>query len=307
MNPNAFSTFASAFPSTTVALEQRDELTLLRVSNAHADALIALQGAQVLEFCAKGQRPLLWLSELAEFKRGQSIRGGIPVCWPWFGDITRNPEPVQRMAHGENLPAHGIVRNQNWILESIIETAEHTQIILSYTIWAATQIDWPHNASVRLTVSVGKTLRLQLSTRNDSSEPLTLTQALHTYFAVSDIRQVEINGLEQTRYIDTLDAWREQTQLGSVEFAGETDRIYLGVPESIELVDRGWQRRIALRAQNSSSAIVWNPWIEKSKRLSQFADDAWQRMLCIETANVLSDSVTLAAGAEHTLDVEFSG
>jgi glucose-6-phosphate 1-epimerase len=303
MNLSTFSTFASR----TVALEQRDELTLLRVSNAHADALIALQGAQVLEFCAKGQRPLLWLSELAEFKRGQSVRGGIPVCWPWFGDIQRNPEPVQQMTHGENLPAHGFVRNRNWTLDAIVETAEHTQITLSYTTWTATQSEWPHNASVRLTISIGQTLRLQLTTRNDSPAPLTLTQALHTYFPVSDIQQVAINGLGQTRYIDTLDAWREQAQSGGLDFSGETDRIYLDVPTSIELVDRGWQRRIALRAHNSRSAIVWNPWIEKSKRLSQFADDAWQRMLCIETANVLSDSVTLAPGAEHTLAVELAG
>lgn len=303
MTSSSLNTFASQ----TTALEQRDELTLLRVRNTHADALIALQGAQVLEFCAKDQRPLLWLSELAEFKRGQSIRGGIPVCWPWFGDLKRNPESVQRMTRGENLPAHGIVRNQDWVLESIVETAEHTQLTLSYTIWAATQAEWPHNACVRLVISVGRTLRLQLSTRNDSPEPLTLSQALHTYFAISDIREVEINGMEQTRYIDTLDAWREQTQVDAIEFAGETDRIYLDVPESIELVDRGWQRRIALHVRNSNSAIVWNPWIEKSKRLSQFSDDAWQRMLCIETANVLSDSVTLASGAEHTLDVELSG
>lgn len=303
MNPNTFSTFAS----TTVTLEQRDELTLLRVSNTHADALIALQGAQVLEFCAKGQRPLLWLSEFAELKRGQSIRGGIPVCWPWFGDIKRNPESVQQMAHGENLPAHGFVRNRDWTLESIIETADHTQIALSYTTWAATQSEWPHNATVRLTISIGQSLRLQLSTRNDSPAPITFTQALHTYFPVSAIQQVAIHGLEQTRYIDTLDGWREQTQTGDIEFTGETDRIYLDVPESIELVDHGWQSRITLRAHNSASAIVWNPWIDKSQRLSQFADDAWQRMLCIETANTLGDSVTLAPGAEHTLDVEFVG
>ena len=302
MNPSTL-----PFTSTTVTLEQRGELTLLRVSNPHADALIALQGAQVLEFCAKGQRPLLWLSELAEFKRGQSIRGGIPICWPWFGDLKRNPEPVQLMTHGENLPAHGFVRNQDWTVDSIVETAAHTQLTLSYTTWATTQSEWPYDARVRLMIHIGQTLRLQLSTRNDSPAPLTLTQALHTYFPVSAIQQVALNGLEQTRYIDTLDTWREQTQTGSVEFSGETDRIYLDVPESLELLDRGWQRRITLRARNSASAIVWNPWIEKSARLSQFADDAWQRMLCIETANTLDDSVTLAAGAEHTLEVEFAG
>ncbi len=293
------------FGCSSVALEQRDELTLLRVDNAHATALIALQGAQVLEYCEKGQRPLLWLSEQAEFKRGQSIRGGIPVCWPWFGDIRRNPETVQRMANGAKLPAHGLVRSESWILDNISEQADATQITLSYATMATTQPAWPHDAALTLTIRVGATLGLALSTRNDAPVPIAISQALHTYFPVSDIREVTVNGLEQRRYIDALDDWREHIQNGAIAFAGETDRIYLDAPPRIEIVDRGWQRSIFLQARNSHSAIVWNPWIEKAQRLSQFADAAWQRMLCIETANALSDSITLAPGTEQTLGVEF--
>lgn len=286
------------------ALEQRDELTLLRIDNAHAAALIALQGAQVLEYCAKGQKPLIWLSELAEFKRDQSIRGGIPVCWPWFGDIKRNPDNVRNMTRGDNLPAHGLVRAQSWVIESIREQRDATQVILSYSTMASTQPEWPHDATVKLTISIGAKLGLQLSTRNDSKSSIHISQALHAYFPVSDIREVAINGFEQARYIDTLDAWREHPQNGAIEFAGETDRIYLDVPEQVDLLDRGGQRRIFLRTRNSSSAIVWNPWIDKARRLSQFADDAWQHMLCIETANVLSDSVALVPGEQRSMDVE---
>lgn len=303
MNLQAF----SSTPLTTVALEQRDELPLLRIGNAHAETLIALQGAQLIEFTPKGQRPLIWLSENAEFKRGQSIRGGIPVCWPWFGAIERNPESVRHMASGENLPAHGIVRNANWILEAISEQTDATRVTLSYATMATTQTEWPHDATVRLTISVGKTLRLELSTRNEGRAPLAITQALHSYFPVSDIHALEVRGLEQARYIDALDNWRECIQTGAVQFCGETDRIYLDVPPIIELLDRNEQHSIFLRAHNSASAIVWNPWIDKAKRLSQFAPDAWQRMLCIETANALTDCVVLAPGAEHTLTVEISG
>ena len=291
----------------TVALEQRDELPLLRIDNSCATALIALQGAQLLEFTVKGQRPLIWLSERAEFKRKQSIRGGIPVCWPWFGDIARNPPTVRRMANGDNLPAHGCVRTQNWILESIAEQPETTQVKLSYATMAATQPEWPHEATVRLTINVGATLSLRLSTRNDGRTPLAFAQALHTYFPVGDIRETEVRGLEQTRYIDTLEDWCERSQSGILAFSGETDRIYLDTPAQIELFDRRWQRSIYLRAQNSRSAIAWNPWIEKSKRLSQFAGDAWQRMLCIETANVMDDCIALAPGAEHSLTLEIGG
>lgn len=292
--------------SKTLAIEQRDELPLLRISNAHANALIALQGGQVLEFVPKGQRPLIWLSEHAAFKRGQSIRGGIPVCWPWFGDIKRNLSAVQQMTLGENLPAHGVVRAQNWTLDSIDERSNTTVVALRYATMTTTQTEWPHDATLTLTISIGKTLRLQLSARNDAHIPLTITQALHTYFPVSDIRDVEVKGFEHTRFVDTLDDWREHKQNGAIQFSGETDRIYLDVPPRVELFDRGWQRSIFLNARNSNSAIVWNPWIEKSKRLSQFADDAWQRMLCIETANALSDSVTIQPGAEHVLEVEIS-
>ncbi|MDB6060396.1 MAG: aldose epimerase [Verrucomicrobiaceae bacterium] len=290
----------------TAALEQRDELTLLRINNTHADALIALQGAQLLEFTQKNKRPLIWLSEQAEFKRGQSVRGGIPVCWPWFGDIQRNPDAVKNMTAGKNLPAHGVVRNQTWILESIAEYSDSTEVTLSYATVASAQPEWPHDATLKLTIGIGKTLRLQLSTVNNSRAAISFTQALHTYFAISDIHAIEINGFDNTRYIDTLDDWREHAQQGAIQFSGETDRVYLDVPPQLELSDRGWQRRIALRTRNATSAIVWNPWIDKAQRLSQFADEAWQRMVCIETANALTDNVTLAPGAEHTLEVEIT-
>lgn len=296
-------TFAS-FNARTATLEQRGELTLLRVDNAHAHALIALQGAQVLEFQAHQQRPLLWLSESAEFRRGQSVRGGVPVCWPWFGALDRNPVDVQAMTRGEDLPAHGFVRNATWTLEAVTEHAERTTVMLKYATVATIQPEWPHNATLRLAIGVGKTLSLELSTRNEQHEPLAITQALHTYLPVSDIRAVEIRGLDTARYIDTLDDWQPHSQHGAVAFSGETDRIYLDTPARIELFDRNWQRTLVLHTRNSNSAVVWNPWIDKAKRLSQFGDEDWQRMLCIETANVLDDRVLLKPGAEHVLEVE---
>jgi glucose-6-phosphate 1-epimerase len=287
----------------SVEIVQLDQLPVLRIHNAYADALIALQGAQVLEFVPRGQRAIIWLSEQAAFKRGHSIRGGIPLCWPWFGDLTRNPAAVRAAVAEQDAPAHGLVRAQNWLLESVAEQPTFTQIVLRYPT-AALSASWPHAAELTLTVSIGATLRLQLQTRNTGSESFALTQALHSYFAVSDIDQVEIGGFENTVYIDTLNDWRESQQQGAIRIAGEVDRIYRQVPSHLELRDTGWQRSIHLRALNSASAVVWNPHIEKSKRLSQFALDAWRRMLCIETANIMDDNVVLAAGAEHILDLE---
>jgi glucose-6-phosphate 1-epimerase len=289
--------------SSAVEVVQLDELPMLRIHNAYADALIALQGAQVLEFVPRGQRAVIWLSEQAAFKRGQSIRGGIPLCWPWFGDLARNPAAVRAAVAQQNAPAHGLVRAQNWLLEAVVEQPASTQIVLRYPT-AALASDWPHAVELMLTVSIGATLRLQLHTRNSGSESFALTQALHSYFAISDVEHVEIGGFENTPYIDTLNDWREAQQRGAIRIVGEVDRIYRQVSRHLELHDAGWQRTIHLRTHNSASAVVWNPHIEKSQRLGQFAPDAWRRMLCIETANVMDDHVVLAAGAEHILDLE---
>lgn len=290
----------------TIQLVHLDELVALQIRNTHGEALIALQGAQVLQYTPKGQKPLIWLSEQAQFKQGRSVRGGIPVCWPWFGDLTRNPEPVQQAVQGAaSLPAHGLVRGQTWRLESASEDQDATQVVLSYPTPAGLTPTWPHLVDLRLSIRLGASLQLELSNHNSDSQPVALSQALHTYFAVSDVRQVQVEGLEDVPYLDTLDQWRTKQDTTALRFQGETDRVYQQVPAALAILDPAWQRRIQIRATNSTSAVVWNPWVEKSRRLSEFADDAWQRMLCIETANVMDNCLTLAPGETHRLRVEY--
>jgi glucose-6-phosphate 1-epimerase len=294
----------NAAPIRSIQLVQLDELPALRVSNDHADALIALQGAQVLEYTPRGAQPVIWLSERAGFRRGQSVRGGIPVCWPWFGDLARNPDAVRAGFEGPDAPAHGLARGEGWLLAGVSEDATATHIALRLP--GATPPGWKHAAELTLAIAVGATLQLQLRTRNIGAASLAFSQALHTYLAVSDTENVEIRGLEGAPYIDTLRDWREVRQEGAVRMEGEVDRIYRAVPAHVALHDAGWQRTLHLRVRNSASAVVWNPHIAKAQRLSQFAPDAWRRMLCIETANVLDDSVYLAPGAEHVLELEIA-
>jgi glucose-6-phosphate 1-epimerase len=289
---------------TQVLLEQRDELPILRIGNRHADAAIALQGAQVIEYTPRGARPVIWLSEQAEYRRGQGQRGGIPICWPWFGAIERNPSAVRKFATEQELPAHGLVRTRDWTIRSIREHDDSTEVTLSFVTDNLLQRQWPYAAELQLRVTLGKTLRLALTTRNLDTQPIALTQALHTYFAISSIDKIHLCGFENARYLDTLDDWYEYRQNGEIRFTAETDRIYLDVPRAVRLYDSGWNRTIHLHAANSASAVVWNPWIEKSKRLSQFPLDAWRAMVCIETANVLDDRVEVAPQAEHTLALE---
>ncbi len=282
-------------------------LTCWRVQVGNAELLVAQQGAQILHYQHGSQAPIIWLSEQASYQRGQSVRGGAPVCWPWFGGLTRNPAAVQVMhTDPANAPAHGNVRGLDWQLLGIDQHDGAVTLQFAFDSRKHPLPGWPHAAELQLDIRLDQQLHLELRSRNLGDQPLVLSQALHTYFAVSDIRQVRVHGLDGCRYIETLDDWQERRQQGALEFAGETDRIYLDTPTRLSIVDPGWQRRIHLDAQGSHSAVLWNPWIDKAKRLSQFAEDAWQRMLCIETANIWDDCVTLAPGASHSLHLSLS-
>lgn len=285
---------------------QIDELPCWRIHTAHGEALIAQQGAQLLSYQPHEQPPLVWLSETAEFRHGQSVRGGVPVCWPWFGDLARNPVEVRTAVEGDKTPAHGLVRAVDWQLDDIAD--ELGELAVHFHVDARHGLPgWPHSARLELVMRFGERLTLELTTHNLGDKPLPLSQALHTYFAVSDSREVSIDGLQGCRYVETLENWEERKQLGVVRIAGETDRIYLDVEKKLVIRDPLWERGIHILASGSRSAVVWNPWIDKAARLSQFADDAWERMLCIETARVWDDVASVAPGRSETMKVEIWG
>ncbi len=279
-----------------------DELSCWRVRLGDAELLVAQQGAQVLSYRRGEQPPLIWLSEQAACKRGQSVRGGVPVCWPWFGDLQRNP-PALQAQHASPAAAlfHGGVRTADWRVLDIASDNDGVYLRFVFNTREQPLADWPHAATLQLDIHLDERLHLNLTSHNQGQAPLALSQALHSYFAVSDIRQVAVSGLDGCRYLETLENWEERRQQGALHFNGETDRVYLDVPEQLRLHDTGWSRTLCLQTHGSASAILWNPWDDKAKRLSAFAADAWQRMLCIETANVRDDCVTLAPGERHSL------
>lgn len=279
------------------------ELACWRIETADASLLVAEQGAQILHYQRHNQAPLIWLSEEAQGVRGQSVRGGMPICWPWFGDLARNPVALLAQYKGHAAPFHGLVRNRLWQCET--QRIDGDEAVLRFVCLAPDEgfPDWPHAVNVALEIRLGERLCVSLHSENTGNRPVWISQALHTYYAISDVKNVSVQGLEQCRYLETLDEWRECQQEGALTFHAETDRLYLDLPTRLELHDRGWQRRILLESQGSRSAILWNPWIEKAQRLSHFAPDAWQRMLCIETANVWNDCVQLEAYASHCLSL----
>jgi glucose-6-phosphate 1-epimerase len=257
-----------------------------KIATPHCRALVSAQGAQVLEFQAVGKKPLLWLSEAAAYQPGRAIRGGIPLCFPWFG-----PAPD---AAG---PAHGFARLLDWQLAEADARPEALHLLFRLGASAATQALWPHEFEATLAMTLGRVLQLQLAVANTGSDAFSFTFAFHSYFPVSDIRRAQVDGLDGTPWLDQLDPQRTQhIQQGPVTFAGETDRIHLHTAGEYCLVDAAGQA-IRVSAPSCRSAVIWNPGPEKAARLADMAPDAWQRMACVECGNVDSDTVTLPAGA----------
>ncbi|MNQ42298.1 putative glucose-6-phosphate 1-epimerase [compost metagenome] len=294
-------------PTPNVETVKLDDLNCWRIRHGQAELLVAQQGAHILSYQLAGQPPLIWLNDEAVFKTGKSIRAGVPVCWPWFGNLDRNPPSVQAMRVSE-LPAtaHGLVRAMDWELGAIEAEGEALNVEFLLPCPEGGLPGWPHLVDLTLSIRLDEQLHINLTSLNRGTDKVSISQALHSYFAVSDVRNVHVEGLDGLSYIETLDNWNTVTQSGDLHFAGETDRIYLDTPPTLSIVDPAWERRIELTSRGSRSAVIWNPWTERAAAFSDMADDGWQRMLCIETANVMDDIVTLAPGASHTLGVSIA-
>lgn len=294
-------------PTPKVEAVTLGELKCWRIDDGRAELLVTEQGAQVVSYRRHGDQPLIWLNDQAIFKPGTPIRGGVPVCWPWFGNLSKNPNAVQAMRQAEDAaPAHGLVRAMNWVLEGIESDHSPQRVTFSLPQANGQLPGWPHQAELRLAIELGDDLSIDLTTRNLGQQPITLSQALHTYFAVSDVRQVSVDEVASLEYIETLENWETRTQEGALEVAGETDRIYLDTPKRLAINDHEWKRRVLIDTHGSASAVIWNPWIERAAAFVDMANDGWQHMFCIETANVLGDVVTLAPGASHSLGYRLS-
>ncbi len=261
----------------------------IEIVNTSGHAKIALQGAHLFHYERVGEQPLLWLSETSFFKAGKAIRGGVPICWPWFGKHRTD----------NSLPQHGFARTSLWTVVEINETDENaTELFLQLKSSTKSLQLWPYSFELLLHVNIGRALTISLTTKNCDEKAFAITSALHSYFAVWDIDDVYIEGLDKTRYFDSLTE-ESVVQKGNVRIAGEVDRIYQKVHYPLTIHDR--ERTVHIDAQGSSSAVVWNPWKEKCESMGDMKDDAYRTMLCIETANVLDDARTLQPGDEHTV------
>jgi len=250
-------------------------------------ARIFMQGAQIDLFQPKGKKPLLWVSSADDYQPGSGIRGGIPICWPWFG-MTDNPD----------WPQHGFARTSLWTLESVQMRSEAVELKFALQITEENRQYWPHDTRVEVMFILADTLTVSLTNTNLSDQPVPLTQALHTYFPINDIHQLRASGFEGSQYIEFGEGPYQQTT-DEVVFDRETDRVYTQLSQNQQLYTP--DGIIEVGRENSQSAVLWNPWIDKSQRLSRFNSDDYLSMVCLEAANVLEDKLTLAPNESHTL------
>jgi len=271
----------------------KNEFEYIEVSNKHAHAKIALQGAHIFAYKAIDKPALLWLSPEATMQEGKAIRGGIPICFPWFGKHKAD----------STLPQHGFARTSLWQVVDEEEKADGTTYIrLQLTQTTNTRKLWPYDFEVNLDVIVGETLGLTMHITNTDTKPFEVSTALHTYLNISDIENVEVVGLDDTKYYDDLTKSTQRKQ-GNLIIDAEIDRVYQSKGASITLLDTG--RKIGITSEGSESLVVWNPWKEKSIAMIDMLDDGYKTMLCLETANAREDSRVIDVWQTHSMGVEY--
>lgn len=272
-------------------------LPVLRITSPAGSAEIYLQGAHVTSWRPAGQEEVLFVSEQSDWAPGKAIRGGIPICFPWFGPKADDP----------SAPNHGFARLRDWRLDSLtsLEDGGVTAVFVLESD-AASRTLWPHQFCTAYRITIGKTLRLELSVINTGTEPLRCEEALHTYFRIGAVKEVSVEGLDQTNYLDKNDKFRQKHQDGDLRFTGPVDHVYLQTTGPVEVIDRALHRKLRTEKLHSDTTVVWNPWEQGAAALSDFGDEEWHSMVCVEGSNVMNSAVLLAPGEEHMLRVTLS-
>jgi glucose-6-phosphate 1-epimerase len=277
--------------------EPHGELTRAVITTPAASATVYLEGAHVATWQPTGRQPVLFMSAASSFKKGKAIRGGIPVIFPWFGD----------RHDGHPGPAHGFARTAEWEFGFAALSGDELHMSLLLTPTETSRALGFDHFRVSYHLTIGRELSLKLTVASDSLTPIVYEEALHTYFAVGDIRQTSVTGLHNVEYLDKRDGGAKKTQTDDpLVLTRDTDRVYLNSESTCVIDDKANARKITVAKQNSSTTIVWNPWAELTANMADMEPDGWQRMICIESANAGDASITLAHGELHHMTCHIS-
>jgi D-hexose-6-phosphate mutarotase len=279
------------------------DLVYAEIDNAGGVARICLQGAHIVSWRPKSQaEPVVWVSDLAKYGAGKSIRGGVPVCWPWFG-----PHATEKA-----FPGHGFARTVMWQVtgSATLENGD-TQVKFMLMPNDTTRAQFAKACRVELVATVGATLKVDLTTSNLDTEAIEIGEALHTYFRIGDIGTASVTGLENATFVDKVDGGQRKTQSGAIAFTGEVDRVYVSTASECVIVDPDLKRRIRIAKTGSQSTVVWTPWVEKAEKMGDFGpgksnQGGWREMVCVESGNAVDNVVSVPTGGSHTLSVTYS-
>ncbi|ACZ22120.1 aldose 1-epimerase-like enzyme [Sanguibacter keddieii DSM 10542] len=284
---------APALPPTVTSRTTPAGLEVLTVANAHGTAEVYLQGAHVTAWTPAGEDPVLWLSSASAFEPGVPVRGGIPICFPWFGARDGHPEA----------PAHGYARRTVWTLVGAHDDHETTVLRLALAAPADPALADLSGLDALYEVRVGRTLDVALTVTSTRDVPVRFEEAQHTYLRVLDVEATAVHGLEEVAYLDKTAAAGtdpHRTPEGApLVPSGQVDRVYLGTSGPVQVVDAA--RTVRVTKSSSQSTVVWSPGAEVAAGMRDMGPGEWREMVCVESANVGEHAVVLEPGRPHTL------
>lgn len=267
-------------------------LPVIKLSTLKCSALIAIQGAQLLNFCSSDGKPLLWLSPNCDFTAGVALRGGIPVCMPWFGPNAVDPQK----------PKHGFARNRDWRLAAAhLLNDGSAQLIFDFQ--SATNELFDYAFTAQLTMTLGNTIKLALNITNTDKKAFDCSWVLHSYHPVSSLKDVQVKGLMNRRYLDNLENHTQKTQSHDVTFPDEVDRVFPTIENDVEILS---SPHISIKHHNCPSVVVWNPGATNAAKIADIGAGNEQQYICVERGAVLGEKWTLLAGESKMAWVEIS-
>lgn len=269
----------------------------LIIEHENFDAAFALHGAHLLHFQLKEQAPIIWLSKTAVFNKQKAIRGGVPICWPWFGAAGE--------ALGENLPAHGFARTSKWSVKKVNELTAGIELQLLLKDSEETREIWPYQFELVLKATLTDTLKLELISKNMGTDSFSYNAALHTYLNISSPEFCLITGLSK-QYADKLNAGKLETGISELRINGPIDSIYQKAADAVVLHDRGFKRQLTITDSGNDSEVLWTPWVAGAQAFADMPDNGYQTMFCIESAITRQKGQDVAAGQTHKLTTVIS-
>lgn len=270
-------------------------LAMAVINNAHASGTMTLAGGHVMTFTPHGAGPLLWVSPLASYTLGRAMRGGVPICWPWFATHPSDPE---------NMPMHGLVRTMLWTMSAARALpGGETELRMTVSDTPETLALWPHPFTLEVIATFGRKLRVEWVARNPGSSPYQYTGALHPYFNTANVRDITIRGLEGVEYLDKNDAFRQKTQPGPLRIQGPIDAIFLDTAGDVSVEDPGLGRKLRITKTGSHTTVVWNP-DQRDAELPDVGAGQHAVFFCVESANAAGDVVHVPPGGEGRLGME---